>query len=95
MATSGSSSFRRDRRPAIGSLVAELAITVAIVATAWIVFSAAYGSYVRGSARAEAQALVATAAERQAQFFARQRRYADSLTVLDLALPPSLEGRYW
>ena len=94
MTTARPSSSRRDRRPAIGSLVAELAITVAILATAWIVTSAAYASYSRGSARAEAQTLVATAAERQAQFFARQKRYADSLTVLDLALPPTLEGRY-
>ena len=89
-----SPSASRPRRPPIGGLVAELVITGAILATMATVASATYGSYVRGAARTEVKTFVSAAAERQARFLADRGRYADSLTVLDLALPASLEGRY-
>jgi type IV pilus assembly protein PilE len=85
---------RRSRRAPVKGLVAEIAISVAIVASFWLVGSAAYASYARGTARVEAQALLAKAAERQAAFRADRGRYADSLTVLDLAVPARLDGKY-
>jgi Tfp pilus assembly protein PilE len=75
-------------------LIVELVLTVVIVATAWSFAKAAYASHVRSSARSEVRSLVTTAAERQARFFAERKRYADSLTVLDIALPASLEDKF-
>ena len=82
------------RRSAGGFTLIDFCLWILILASFGAVATLTYGSYARGSARVDAQALMTTAAARQAQFLVDFQRYAGSLTVLGLALPADLEGKY-
>ena len=69
-------------------------MTVAILAILAAIAIPSYSAYARRSARVEAQALLTTAATRQTQFLVDRRRYADSLSALNLTLPAGLSGKY-
>ena len=81
-------------RRAAGFSLIELGMAIAIVAIIAAVAIPSYSSYARRSARSEVQALMTTAATRQTQFLVDRRRYADSLSALNLPLPSSLGGKY-
>jgi type IV pilus assembly protein PilE len=82
------------RRRAAGFSLIELGMAMAIVTIIAAIAIPSYSSYARRSARSEVQALMTTAATRQTQFLVDRRRYADSLSALNLPLPASLGGKY-
>jgi type IV pilus assembly protein PilE len=94
MRSAPSRSYSRRRRTSAGFSLIELAITIAVLTIIVAVAVPSYADYVRRSARTEVQALITTAATRQSQFLVDRRRYADSLTVLNLSLPTSLQDKY-
>ncbi len=93
MATSRSALPKASPRNA-GFTAIELLIVMAIVGILAIVAYNSYAAEMRRSARAELQAIVTTAATRQAQFLVDRRRYAESLATLGMSLPPALASKY-
>ena len=81
-------------RPQAGFTLIELVMVVAIVTLLAAIAVPIYSDQARRSARAEVQALITTAATRQTQFLVDRRRYADSMSSLNLSLPTSLSGKY-
>jgi type IV pilus assembly protein PilE len=81
-------------RDQAGFTLIELAIVAAVVAMLAAIAIPAYTDQARRSARAEVQSLITTAATRQTQFLVDRRRYADSMSALNLSLPTSLSGKY-
>jgi type IV pilus assembly protein PilE len=77
-----------------GFTLAELLITVAIVAILAAIALPAYGAFIRKSVRADAQAFIADAANRQQQYLADRRAYAGSLSALRITVPASLAGKF-
>lgn len=77
-----------------GFTLIELVMVVAIVTVLAAIAVPIYSDQARRSARAEVQALITTAATRQTQFLVDRRRYADSMSSLNLSLPTSLSGKY-
>lgn len=81
-------------RDQAGFTLIELVMVVAIVTLLAAIAVPIYSDQARRSARAEVQALITTAATRQTQFLVDRRRYADSMSSLNLSLPTSLSGKY-
>lgn len=77
-----------------GFTLIELVMVVAIVTVLAAIAVPIYSDQARRSARAEVQALITTAATRQTQFLVDRRRYADSMSSLNMSLPTSLSGKY-
>jgi type IV pilus assembly protein PilE len=77
-----------------GFTLIELVISLAIVAILAAIALPSYASYMRKSVRADAQAFIADAANRQQQYLADRRTYAPSLSALKVAAPASLSGKY-
>jgi type IV pilus assembly protein PilE len=77
-----------------GFTLMELLIAVAIVAILAAIAVPSYASFIRKSVRADAQAFIADAANRQQQFLVDRRAYASSLSALRAAVPASLTGKF-
>lgn len=77
-----------------GFTLVELMIALAIVAILAAIAVPAYAVLVRKSVRADAQAFIADAANRQQQYLADRREYASSLSALRMTAPASLEGKF-
>jgi len=77
-----------------GFTLIEVMVAVAIVA---IIASIGYPSYldhVRKSRRAEAQSTLMSIASRQQQMILDTRRYADTVSALNIAVPTSVSQNY-
>jgi type IV pilus assembly protein PilE len=72
----------------------ELMIVAVILTMLAAIAIPMYSDQARRSARVEVQSLITTAATRQTQFLVDRRRYADSMSSLNLSLPTSLTGKY-
>lgn len=83
-----------DRRAARGFTLMELMIVVAIVAILAAIALPSYTSYLRRSARAEAQSFLTDLAARQQQYLVDRRAYAATLSDLNLAPPSSWSARF-
>ena len=77
-----------------GFTLIELVISLAIVAILAAIALPSYAAYMRKSVRADAQAFIADAANRQQQYLADRRTYASSISALKVAAPASLSGKY-
>jgi len=77
-----------------GFTLVELLIVGVIIAILAMIAIPSYSEQARRAARAEVQTLITTAATRQTQFLVDRRRYADSMSSLNLTLPASLTGKY-
>jgi type IV pilus assembly protein PilE len=88
-------SFRAGCRPARRGFTAiELLVVMAVVGILSVIAYNSYVSEMRRSARADLQALASTIATRQSQFLVDRRRYAESLAVLGMSVPPKLAAKY-
>jgi len=77
-----------------GFSLIELVIALAIVAILTAIALPSYAAYMRKSVRADAQAYITDAANRQQQYLADRRAYAGSMSALNMALPATLSGKY-
>ena len=77
-----------------GFTLIELVIACVIVAILAAIALPSYASYMRKSVRADAQAFIADAANRQQQYLGDRRAYASSLSALKVAAPASLAGKF-
>ena len=77
-------------RPGRGFTLIEVMLVVVIVAILAAIALPSYRDQLRKSTRAEAQAFLNDMASRQQQYLADRRRYAASVTALNLTAPASL-----
>jgi type IV pilus assembly protein PilE len=77
-----------------GFSLIELVIALAIVAILAAIAFPSYATYMRKSVRADAQAFISDAANRQQQYLADRRQYAASMAALNVSTPASLSGKY-
>jgi type IV pilus assembly protein PilE len=91
--------WARRRAPAAaaasrGFTLAELMITVAIVAILAAIAIPTYRDHVRTSRRTEAQAYLMAIASRQQQFLMDTRAYAGALTAINIPTPANVSAAY-
>ena len=86
--------FAGATRQAGGFTLLEVIIVTAIVAILAAIALTSYASYLRRSARAEAQSTLTEAASRQQQFLVDRRRYAASMSALGMMPPPDLAAKF-
>jgi len=72
----------------------ELIIVVVIVGILAAIALPSYASYLRRSARAEAQAFLTDAASREQQFLVDRRAYAASIASLNVTPPADLAAKF-
>ena len=77
-----------------GFTLAELMITVAIVAILAAIAIPTYRDHVRTSRRTEAQAYLMAIASRQQQFLMDTRAYAGALTAINIPTPANVSAAY-
>jgi len=77
-----------------GFTLAELMITVAIVAILAAIAIPTYRDHVRTSRRTEAQAYLMAIASRQQQFLMDTRAYAGALSAINIPTPPNVSAAY-
>ena len=77
-----------------GFTLAELMITIAIVAVLAAVALPTYREHVRTSRRTEAQAYLMAIASRQQQFLMDTRAYAGALTAINIPTPANVGAAY-
>jgi type IV pilus assembly protein PilE len=77
-----------------GFTLLELIIVVVIVGILAAVALPSYSSYLRRSARAEAQSFLTDAASRQQQFLVDRRAYAASIPSLNVTPPTDLAAKF-
>lgn len=82
------------RRRGRGFTLAELMITVSIVALLAAIALPSYRDHVRTSRRAETQAHLMAIASRQQQFLMDTRGYASALGTIALPTPPNVSSAY-
>jgi type IV pilus assembly protein PilE len=77
-----------------GFTLIEVVIVLAIVAILAAIAIPSYATLTRKSVRADAQAFIADAANRQQQYLADRRAYASTLSALHVTAPATLAGKY-
>jgi type IV pilus assembly protein PilE len=77
-----------------GFTLIELVIAMAIVAILAAIALPSYAAFMRKSVRADAQTFITGAANRQQQYLADRRTYADSLSALNAPAPASVAGKF-
>ena len=77
-----------------GFTLIELMIAVVIVGILAAIALPSYASYMRKSARAEAQSFLTDAASRQQQFLVDRRAYATSISSLNVTPPSDLAAKF-